>query len=1316
MCKRINYMKKIIIGCVAVSLVCSMLAGIVLNINVPTAAETKYPYLDSNLTAEERALDLVSRMTSEEKYAQLRARTAPAISRLGVKAYDWWSEGLHGVARDGKATSFPTGLGMAATWDPDMVKNIAGVISDEAREKYNSGRNDHGLNYWSPTINMARDPRWGRTEETYGEDPYLTAQIAEGFIEGLQGEGDTYKTIATAKHFLGNNSEQNRHNGSSNIDERDLREYYTRAFKDVVESADVGSVMTSYNAVNGVPMSVNRPVLDGILRRTWGFDGFVVTDCWALNDVLWNHTWRPDGWNGEWGGKETAAYAVSAGVDLNCGYVLPDNAGAAVRSGLISENDIDRALVRLFTARMKTGEFDADGGIYGGTQFDGGIESKEHRQLAEDSANNAVVLLENKDNILPLTKDKQKIALVGDLANEVILGDYSTDDPQNISSPKDGIEAALRRINPAAEFVYIEGGNTSSAQYMMNTRGPKLLDANGNVLRQIDLSKNSKADNCQIENNPANIGYTKAGCWVKFDAGVIDFTNVKKFSVEMSGASDMAAATRLEIRATDPKTGPLLGTIDSVNTNGWDDFRTFTFDAALGGGYTDQPIYIVLNSIPPRMDFTDEEKAAISDADAVIYFAGTRPGENGYFEESDGINLDLPNSQAESINKSAELNKNIIVYIQAVSQVNIEPFRDNVKGILWSTYNGQAQGNAAGRILFGEVNPSAKLPFTWYTNVGDLADIKDYTIRTEDGGNGRGYQYFKGAVTYPFGYGKSYSSYVYSNISIDKTSVTPNDMITVEFDVKNTSDVDGSEAAQLYIVSPDAAEKNRPAKRLEGFDKKTIAAGRTVHYTISVPMEDLWYWDADNDIQCYDAGEYTVQVGPDSENTPLTVQFTLGGTLTPKLNTVKVIPSGHILKVGGSLTAELSASRNNQSFVDLDTEGIGVYYTSSNSNVAEVDADGTVRGVGTGIATITTYVTENGITKSDSYPVKVMDEVEETTPPVEEGNPPKSFNFTSADIDKMKEVWTIENEDSSAWSMSESGLTINTQAGDLYQESKSYKNLFAQRAAGDWTIETEIRLGYVPKDIYQQAAVMAYEDDDNYVKLSYEYSPGGAYVQLGMENNSTFTSISTNYETTENIIFKLIKNGNEYTAYYSVDGSEWQDMGSVKVDLHNVKFTLLAQNGDQQADSLPVTFKSVIVNGKPDSMATAEPTETPKATSEPTVTPVPSGAPTSVPTDSSKDNPTVTTTPGTRITPAPVLKKLRISAVKCRKGSRKIKGKVSVSKAKVKIKVGTKAYRKAAIKGKKFTLKVSRLRKNTKIKIKVTKNGYKKLIKVYKVK
>lgn len=189
------------------------------------------------------------------------------------------------------------------------------------------------------------------------------------------------------------------------------------------------------------------------------------------------------------------------------------------------------------------------------------------------------------------------------------------------------------------------------------------------------------------------------------------------------------------------------------------------------------------------MDFTDEEKATISDADAVIYFAGTRPGENGYFEDSDGISLDLPNSQAESINKSAELNENIIVYIQAVSQVNIEPFKDNVKGILWSTYNGQAQGNAAGRILFGEVNPSAKLPFTWYTNVSDLADIKDYTIRTEDGGNGRGYQYFKGAVTYPFGYGKSYSSFVYSNISIDKTSVTPNDTITVEFDVKNTSGI-----------------------------------------------------------------------------------------------------------------------------------------------------------------------------------------------------------------------------------------------------------------------------------------------------------------------------------------------------------------------------------------------------------------------------------------------------------------------------------------------------------------------------------------------
>ena len=1213
--------------------------------------EPQYPYLDTSLSDEERALDLVSRMTPEEKYAQLQARTAPAIPRLGVNAYDWWSEALHGVARDGKATSFPTGLGIAATWDVDMVEAMMSATSDEARDKFNNHVNDHGLSYWSPTINMARDPRWGRAEETYGEDPYLSGMIAEAFINGLQGDqDDVYKTIATPKHFLGNNSEQNRHNGSSNIDERDLREYYTLAFKYAVEEAHAGSVMTSYNAVNGVPMSVNEPIIDDIVRRTWGFDGYFVTDCGALQDIVSNHTWRPEGWGDQpWTGASTSAYAIMAGTDLNCGSVLSSNTGEAVNSGLLSEDAVDRALVRLFTARMKTGEFDPDGGYYGGDQFDNQIQSDDHVQLAETSADNAVVLLENKDDILPFGSDISNLVLVGDCANELILGDYSTNEPENTSTALEGIEAALKRANPDAEFTYIEakGGNYSSN--LMNTRGPKLLNAEGEVVGQIDLSQNIDISGCRVENGPNyNIGYNSDGCWIKFAPGSIDFTGVTQFSVEMSGDTNIQP-TRVEIRATDPKSGPLLGSYDGQgSTGGWNNYVTYTFDANLGGGYTDQPIYMVLKAIPQEADFTEEESAAIKNADAVVYFGGTRPGENGFAEERDGANLNLPNNQNDIISTVAKLNPNTVVYLQAVSQINVEPFKDDVKAILWSTYNGQAQGNAAGRLLFGEANPSAKLPFTWYTDVDQLADIKDYTMRPDEetGNLGRTYQYFTGDVTYPFGYGMSYTTFEYSNLKIDKDSVTPDDTITVTFDVTNTGDVDGQEVAELYVVSPDAAAKGRPVKRLEGFDKKLIGAGQTEHFTLTLDAGDLWYWDADNEIQTYDQGTYVIQVGADSKACEaMTAEFTLSGQLTKEIHTATAIPSGHILDMQNprkTITTELTAAYNDQSFVDLSFDDVTVKYESADPAVATVDENGVVRAVGGGLTTITASVEVGGVTKTDSFAVKVIQSVyadniyldgadltgydpdtisynvpvenldvlpvvtvdvndsfdcdiqqastesptatvtvtlgdETVTYTINFVIPPKSFDFTETTEEDLLNGWTIVNEDNTHWTLDENGLTLTTQKGDFYQDGTDYKNLFLQPAAGDWVMEAAVEFEYLPKQPYQQAAIMAFQDDDNYLKLSYEYGGQFPKVQFGWESGAAFSNGFSKELDATTVYYRLEKVGNAYTGYYSLDGEAWELMGTHEVALANPKIALVAINSYQDADPMDVTFKYMTI-------------------------------------------------------------------------------------------------------------------------------------------
>ncbi len=927
--------------------------------------------LKAIVEAEEWAVELVSQMTQEEKYSQLTANEAPAIPRLGIKAYNWWSEGLHGVARDGEATCFATGLSIAASWNTELVEDIISATSDEAREKFNSGRNTHGLNYWSPTINMARDPRWGRAEETYGEDPYLTSMIADAYIKGLQGDfaaTGEYKAIATAKHFLGNNSEFNRHNGSSDIDDRDLHEYYMRAFQYAVEESKVGAVMTSYNAVNGTPMSVNKDILDGVLRRNWGFDGFVVTDCGALQDVAYNHAWGPAAYSPE----KVAAYAIDAGTDLNCGWMgmLANNAGTAVNSGLLTEGDVDRALVRLFTARYLTGEFADDGGSYGGNQFEGEIQCEEHQVLALKSAEEGVVLLKN-EGALPFKADSNSsYVLIGDLGNEVILGDYSTDRPQNTVSPEKGIRRLLKDISKDIDFTYIEG--SSRKEYLMNSKNLRLLDKDGNVLQHYTYSNDLKTSTIRFEGdgNNINTGYSTPSStnWVMLPAGTLklDPMTVSQFSLELSGASN-TEPTRVEIRAKDPENGPLLGVIENGkgDTGGWSSYIPYVFDADLGGGYANDDIYIIFKPISTEVTFTAEQLDAIKKADGVILYVGTRPGENGYKEESDGYNLDLPNNQSELVKQVAQLNSNVVVYIQAVSQVDIEDFKDDVSAILWCTYNGQAQGEAMANILFGKANPSGKLPFTWYSDVDDLAHIDDYNIRE---GNGRTYQYFKGDITYPFGYGLSYTEFEYSNLSIDKTEVTPNDVITVSFEVTNTGDIDGMEVAQLYISAPDG--NDRPIKQLKGYDKKLIKAGDTEKFELTVNASDLWFWDNVNSCQTYDEGIYTLSVGGDSascENMSLT--FTLSGELDIKLKTVRIIPSGHILKKGETLTTETTAVFNNQSYADLGAAE--VIYTSSNDKVAAVDNNGNVTAVGKGVATITVSITIDGVTKTDSFAVAV---------------------------------------------------------------------------------------------------------------------------------------------------------------------------------------------------------------------------------------------------------------------------------------------------------------------------------------------------------
>ena len=941
--------------------------------------DTLLPYQDTTLSFEERAADLVSRMTLEEKASQLGNRTS-AISRLGVASYDYWTEALHGVARLGEATSFPYSIAMAASWDPDMIQEITDAVSDEARG-YSNGKGQ-GLSYWSPTINMARDPRWGRNHESYGEDPFLTTQIGSGFVKGMQGDDEKYlKTIATVKHYAANNSEYNRHTGDSQMDDRTLREYYTRAFKGVVREADVASAMSSYNRVNGIPASANTYLLDTLLRKTFGFDGYVTSDCGAIQDITENHKWAPEELGRVVTKEESVAYSLMAGCDLDCGSIYPTYAENAVNTGVLSEDVIDQALLRLFTARMQTGEFDPAEDVPYRSEtysFDNQVENAEHKQLAEDSANDTIVLLKNEaangesDPILPLDISAGKnIVMVGGIADEVVLGGYSgTPSEENTSTPIQGMEAL------GANVTYIEGAATAPAgSYICNMRNVIIHKKDGTTVT-LKPSDAKELVGCRYEAGSGNIGYITPGATLMYEN--VDVKNIDSISFEVAGDTSVLPGT---ITVTmDSLSGMQFASVKTESTGGWQTYKELTYKVTDAGGYSTQDLYFSFSMEYQNVTFTDEETQQIQNADTVIVcLEGNTSGEG-----TDRSTIVMPSGQISLINTLAQLNPRTVVYLQTVGAVELGDFMDNVPAILWTCYNGQAQGNAMARVICGEVNPTAKLPFTWYAQNAALPTIDDYDIRGGEDYAGWTYQYYDGPVTYPFGYGLSYSSYEYSNLKItSSTTVTPNDTLTATVDVKNTSDVDGEEIVQLYVAVPNPDGVNRPFKQLKSFEKVAIAAGETKTVTLTLDLSDCYFWDEEEGRNVYDQGEYTLFVGPSSDEEDAQMQtatFTMDGELTPELTVVTATADKVVLNAANQdkvITTEVTATMNDDSFYDLENGDATVTFESDDPTVATVDENGVVRAVGSGVTTITATVKIGDVTMSDSFPVAVQVEVEE---------------------------------------------------------------------------------------------------------------------------------------------------------------------------------------------------------------------------------------------------------------------------------------------------------------------------------------------------
>lgn len=845
-----------------------LIIGLLMALPVTVVAQG---YKDATLSHHERAKHMVSLMTLDEKIAQVGHQT-PAITRLGLAGYNYWNEAIHGVARSGLATSFPVSKAMSATWNLDLIRQCATVTSDEARI-YNKVYGK-GLIYWCPTINMSRDPRWGRDEENYGEDPYLQGRIAVEYIKAMQGDDPKYyKTIATAKHFAANNYEGGRHHTSSDVDERSLREYYLPAFEMAVKEGGVRSVMSAYNALNGIPCGANHELLQEILRGEWGFDGFVVSDCGAVDNVYQNHKYVATG-------AEASAVSMKNGEDLNCGDTFQQFCKEAIEKGLLTEAQLDTALVRVLEARFSVGEFDGASLVPWRNISDTLLDCRAHRQLAYRAAQEAIVLLKNKDNFLPLTADKS-VCVIGPMAQTVTLGGYSGS-PVDLTTPLEGIAA---KMGVSASDGRVEFEDCTE---MSHTGGGNHLvkEANG---------------------SSGNLGYIHNGDWVAFDE--IDFGEGKSRLTLYTGAQN-SNPTVLNISLDTRKATPDLQ-ISIPPTGSWSSYKETTFDVdpALFKGkhkvyftfrFTGQayganmdwfrfsnpgeenplqsngPLYYVqgCNMVDSKATDLETAKKFAAKADVVVLCMGTDLSTSD--ESNDREHLDLPGDQQKLMEAVYSVNPNVVLVMQTCSSMTINWADKNLPAIVEAWYGGQAQGRAIADVLYGDYNPSGKLTSTWYASLSDLPkDLMQYDIRK----NNYTYMYYDKQPLYPFGHGLSYTTYEYANLALSAESLGVGDTLTVSFDVTNTGNRAGDEVVQLYVHANSQLE--RPIKELKGFDRIRLEPGETKRVSLSLSHDQLTYFNTATHTYDVEAGQVDILVGASSAD------IRLKGAIQAEAATVK---------------------------------------------------------------------------------------------------------------------------------------------------------------------------------------------------------------------------------------------------------------------------------------------------------------------------------------------------------------------------------------------------------------------------------------------
>lgn len=807
---------------------------------ISVAQQRSEAFWNHELPIEQRLDDLISRLTLEEKVSQM-INSAPAIPRLGIPAYDWWNEALHGIARTPYyTTSFPQAIGIAATWDRESVEDMAEYVSDEGRAIFNEssrlgtpGR-FKGLTYWSPNINIFRDPRWGRGQETYGEDPYLTGEMGTAFVSGIQGDDPKYlKASACAKHYaVHSGPEWNRHTFDAYVSDQDLWDTYLPAFEKLVVDAGVTGVMTAYNRFLGQACCANDVLMTEILFNRWNYKGYVTSDCGGVDDVYMTHKEYADAASG-------SAAAVKHGNHCECGsrgsYLALVR---AVEDGLIEEEEIDNAVRRLFEIRMRLGMFDPEELVPYSSIPMSVLECDKHKDAALDMARKSIVLLKNEDDLLPLDmKSLKKIAVVGPNADneDLMLANYFGY-PSEITTLLEGIR---NKVGDEVEVVYERGVNLVDEFVFMPLSIPECFSIDGRQGFKAEYFQNMEWD-----------GVPPLTCYEE----AIDFKWGNGTEIGNGVVTNFMTAVYRTV-FTAPETSEycfelLADDYASLKINGQEPERSglineyYILNAEKGKAYDieirfvqegDTAELIFQPGVLSTADYA-ATASAVSDADVIIFAGGLSSKLEGEemsvridgFDRGDRTSIDLPAVQKKMLSSLLATGKPVIFVLMTGSAVGLEWEDRNVPAIINAWYAGQAGGDAVADVIFGDYNPAGRLPVTFYRSVADLPDFEDYSME------GRTYRYFKGKPVYAFGHGLSYTDFNYSDLKVSRLG---DGSLKVVVKVTNAGKRDGDEVVQLYLSND--RKFRTPIRSLKGFDRISLKAGESMDVVFTVAPDEL---------------------------------------------------------------------------------------------------------------------------------------------------------------------------------------------------------------------------------------------------------------------------------------------------------------------------------------------------------------------------------------------------------------------------------------------------------------------------------------------